>query len=113
MLLATNPFERLPLYDQPTLLAYDRPTGPDGAAAGAGGEAPLPPHIFAVANASYRSMMASGDERRPVRPDSDALRQPIRSLYSIDERRPVRSYDGALRQPIRSLYSQRRTSVRP
>ena len=64
VLLATNPFERLPLYDQPTLLAYDRPTGPGGGRlVGGDDEAPLPPHIFAVANDSYRSMMASGDER--------------------------------------------------
>ncbi len=67
ILIAVNPFKLLPIYSDATLASY-RSAGQEAAArlagqqaveeAAGGGEAPpLPPHIYAVADAAYRAMM--------------------------------------------------------
>ncbi|KAA0148544.1 hypothetical protein FNF29_06602 [Cafeteria roenbergensis] len=57
VLIAVNPFQRLPLYDEAAIDSYHQ----QGLlrAAGIGGDslAPLPPHVFATADGAFRCMM--------------------------------------------------------
>ena len=57
ILLAVNPFKRLPLYTEETLLTYFE-QGLLGAQ-GLKTAGPMPPHVYAIADAAYRAMMES------------------------------------------------------
>jgi len=60
VLIAVNPFQRLPLYTQPMLEAYRR----DGLLRSQSlpPEHPLPPHVYSIADRSYRQMMRSSTD---------------------------------------------------
>lgn len=60
ILLAVNPFQRLPLYTKQTLEEYYT----RGLLVSQGVQVPaLPPHVYAVADAAYRCMMDDGGRR--------------------------------------------------
>lgn len=57
ILLAVNPFQRLPLYTKQRLEEYYTRGLLRGQGAGVSALEPLPPHVYAVSDAAYRSMM--------------------------------------------------------
>jgi hypothetical protein len=57
ILLAVNPFQRLPLYSKQILEEYYTRGLLKGQGAGVDALEPLPPHVYAVADAAYRAMM--------------------------------------------------------
>mmetsp|Transcript_2679 Transcript_2679/g.7443 ORF Transcript_2679/g.7443 Transcript_2679/m.7443 type:complete len:1616 (+) Transcript_2679:509-5356(+) len=57
VLIAVNPFQRLPLYETKILEAYRRDGLLKAQGLGSVGEKELEPHVFAIADRSYRQMM--------------------------------------------------------
>ena len=55
ILLAVNPFQRLPLYTKQLLEEYYTHGLLKGAGSGIDSVAPLPPHVYATADTAYRS----------------------------------------------------------
>ena len=62
VLIAVNPFQRLPLYDTPILEEYRRDGLLKAQGLGNVGDKELEPHVFAIADRSYRQMM--GEQRK-------------------------------------------------
>ena len=62
VLIAVNPFQRLPLYTNDILEAYRRDGLLKAQGLGSVGEKELEPHVFAIADRSYRQMM--GEQRK-------------------------------------------------
>ena len=63
ILLAVNPFQRLPLYTKTLLEEYYTHGLLKGQGSGIDAVAPLPPHVYATADTSYRCMMDEGGRR--------------------------------------------------
>lgn len=66
VLLAVNPFQRLPLYEQSILEAYRRDGLLKAQGLGSVGEKELEPHVFAIADRSYRQMMGEARKSQAI-----------------------------------------------
>eukprot|EP00522_Entomoneis_paludosa_P005598 CAMPEP_0172451804 /NCGR_PEP_ID=MMETSP1065-20121228/9679_1 /TAXON_ID=265537 /ORGANISM="Amphiprora paludosa, Strain CCMP125" /LENGTH=1627 /DNA_ID=CAMNT_0013203775 /DNA_START=258 /DNA_END=5141 /DNA_ORIENTATION=+ len=66
VLIAVNPFQRLPLYEQSILEAYRRDGLLKAQGLGSVGEKELEPHVFAIADRSYRQMMGEARKSQAI-----------------------------------------------
>jgi myosin-5 len=65
VLIAVNPFQRLPLYSDDILNSY-RSEGLFRSQGMGGGKSELDPHVFAIADRSYRQMMSEGRKSQSI-----------------------------------------------
>mmetsp|Transcript_22631 Transcript_22631/g.55929 ORF Transcript_22631/g.55929 Transcript_22631/m.55929 type:complete len:1555 (+) Transcript_22631:195-4859(+) len=65
VLIAVNPFQRLPLYSDDILNSY-RSEGLFRSQGMGGGKSELDPHVFAIADRSYRQMMSEGRRSQSI-----------------------------------------------
>lgn len=66
VLIAVNPFQRLPLYTNDILESYRREGLLRSQGMGQAGDSGLPPHIYAIADTSYRQMMAPARKSQSI-----------------------------------------------
>lgn len=66
VLIAVNPFQRLPLYTNDILEQYRRQGLLRSQGMGDSGQQALPPHIYSIADTSYRQMMAEGRKSQSI-----------------------------------------------
>lgn len=73
MLVAINPYEQLPIYEQDVIYAYSGQNMGD-----------MDPHIFAVAEEAYKQMARSGGDTQPRGFGSKVGKNAIKcSRYSV------------------------------